>query len=327
MSSTITALTSGGGLAMAGDTSGQLELKTNNGTTAVTIDTSQNVGIGVTANSSNKLQVAGDITTSWATDKFIGMKFDTGTSYKMGLMLKDSSRECKVWSQSVDSDDKITFYTGSTPSERMRITSAGNILAGTSTVYDNALLTLQKSVSSSSIGGGTITNIYNSGAASTTRLYNTVLRVASNSSSADCNIVITDNTAYNYFFGGNAGTLYCLAGTSGGVGLTQGATSWSSLSDATLKNVTGTYTTALADIAEIEPVKFTWKSDTENKPQVGVLAQSVQKVVPEAVNTDDEGILSVRYTDMIPLLIASIQELNAKVDAQALEIQALKGVA
>jgi hypothetical protein len=41
MSSTITALTSGGGLAMAGDTSGQLELKTNNGTTAVTIDTSQ----------------------------------------------------------------------------------------------------------------------------------------------------------------------------------------------------------------------------------------------------------------------------------------------
>jgi hypothetical protein len=41
MSSTITALTSGGGLAMAGDTSGQLEFKTNNGTTAVTINTAQ----------------------------------------------------------------------------------------------------------------------------------------------------------------------------------------------------------------------------------------------------------------------------------------------
>ena len=45
MSSTITALTSGGGLAMAGDTSGQLELKTNNGTTAVTINTSQGVSV------------------------------------------------------------------------------------------------------------------------------------------------------------------------------------------------------------------------------------------------------------------------------------------
>jgi hypothetical protein len=56
MSSTITALTSGGGLAMAGDTSGQLELKTNNGTTAVTIDTSQNMGVG-TASPSQRLTV------------------------------------------------------------------------------------------------------------------------------------------------------------------------------------------------------------------------------------------------------------------------------
>ena len=48
MSSTINALTSGGGIAIAGDTSGQLQLQTNNGTTAVTIDTSQNVGIGTT---------------------------------------------------------------------------------------------------------------------------------------------------------------------------------------------------------------------------------------------------------------------------------------
>lgn len=46
MASTITALTGGGGVAVAGDTSGVLELKTDNGTTAMTIDTSQNVGIG-----------------------------------------------------------------------------------------------------------------------------------------------------------------------------------------------------------------------------------------------------------------------------------------
>ena len=132
MASILNATTSSG-LVTSADNSGSLQLATNNGTTAVTIDTSQNVGIGVTANTSNKLQVAGDIALSWATDKFIGMKFDTGTSYKMGLMLKDSSRECKVWSQSVDSDDKITFYTGSTPSERMRITSGGGVFMGKTT--------------------------------------------------------------------------------------------------------------------------------------------------------------------------------------------------
>jgi hypothetical protein len=119
-------------------------------------------------------------------------------------------------------------------------------------------------------------------------------------------------------------TLTCAAGAaaSGGVQLSSGATSWASASDERLKNVTGTYTNALADIAQIKPVKFTWKSDTENKPQVGVIAQSVIGVVPEAVDSDvraskedETEYMSVRYTELIPLMIASIQELKAEVDS------------
>jgi hypothetical protein len=92
------------------------------------------VGIGTSSpDSSNKLQVAGDIGVSWAANEFIGMKFGSGSSYKMGLMLNDATRECKVWSQSVDSDDKITFYTGSTPTERMRIASTGSVSIGNTT--------------------------------------------------------------------------------------------------------------------------------------------------------------------------------------------------
>ena len=37
------------GVTVTGDNSGSLQLATNNGTTAVTIDTSQNVGIGNTS--------------------------------------------------------------------------------------------------------------------------------------------------------------------------------------------------------------------------------------------------------------------------------------
>ena len=127
----------------------------------------------------------------------------------------------------------------------------------------------------------------------------------------------------SYIKGGTTySTLTCTAGgNTGGVNLTSGATAWTSASDARLKNVTGKYDNALSDIAQIEPVKFTWKSDAENKPQVGVLAQSVQNVVPEAIDTmrvdkeDETDYLGVRYTELIPLMIASIQELKAEFDA------------
>jgi hypothetical protein len=216
----------------------------------------------------------------------------------------------------------LLFY--SNAAERMRLDSSGNLLVGTTSVYNSARLTIQKSVPSSSVGGGTVVNILNDGATSTTRLHNLVLRAASNANGADVCMALTDSIAYNYFFGGNNGTLYCLSGITGGVGLTQGATSWSSLSDATMKNVIGTYTTPLADIAKLEAVKFTWKADAENKSQVGVIAQSVLPVVPEAIDIDDKGILSVRYTELIPLLVASIQELKAELDVVKAELVTLK---
>ena len=77
----------------------------------------------------------------------------------------------------------------------------------------------------------------------------------------------------------------------------------------------------MSDIAQIQPVKFTWKSDNSNKPCVGVLAQSVQSVVPEAIDisatipNDPTEYLGVRYTELIPLMIAAIQELKAEVDS------------
>ena len=137
-------------------------------------------------------------------------------------------------------------------------------------------------------------------------------------------------TAVNLVFGENSSsqgqiifqTSAANAGVSGGVTMANGATSWSAYSDSRLKDITGTYTNALDDISQLEAVKFTWKADADKKPCVGVIAQSVQKVIPEAVesaaqyNSEDKTeYLNVRYTDIIPLLVASIQELNAKVTA------------
>ena len=62
---------------------------------------------------------------------------------------------------------------------------------------------------------------------------------------------------------------------------TAGTSSWTAGSDMRLKEVTGTYENALEDLKQIEAIKFRWKH-IPDKDQVGVSAQSVQKV-PEAV--------------------------------------------
>ena len=126
------------------------------------------MGVGTTSpDSSNKLQVAGDFAVSWDANKFIGMKFASGTAYKMGLVLNNTTRECKVWSQSSDSDDKITFYTGPTPSERMRIDSSGNVLVGTTgqiksskqSIYSGA--TNATTYNTASFQGGSVLTVQN----------------------------------------------------------------------------------------------------------------------------------------------------------------------
>ena len=63
---------------------------------------------------------------------------------------------------------------------------------------------------------------------------------------------------------------------------------------------------------------------------MGVIAQSVESVVPEAVDLvrvdkeDETDYLSVRYTELIPLMIASIQELNAKVESLEAQLKGTK---
>jgi hypothetical protein len=134
----------------------------------------------------------------------------------------------------------------------------------------------------------------------------------------------TSNTVEMFTTSSSTNIFYITVDNSQGVSLTSGNTSWGSYSDARLKNVTGTYDNAIADVCQLEPVKFTWKSDEANKPHVGLLAQSVEPVIPEAVDTDENGMMSVRYTEIIPLLVAAIKELTAKNEALEARLAALE---
>jgi hypothetical protein len=131
--------------------------------------------------------------------------------------------------------------------------------------------------------------------------------------------------------GTGANSYHVFSASNTGVYIAYGATSWTGFSDTRLKNITGTYTNALDGLMQLEPIKFTWKSDDTNKPCVGVSAQSVENVVPEAVDknkiagsNDDTEYLAIRYTELIPIMIASIQEQQAIINELKTRIEALE---
>lgn len=76
---------------------------------------------------------------------------------------------------------------------------------------------------------------------------------------------------------------------------------------------------ALDKVKTLTGVEFDWKKETKDYHgyvghDVGVIAQDVQAVLPEAVRTNANGYLSVRYEKMIALLVEANKELAARVE-------------
>jgi len=75
------------------------------------------------------------------------------------------------------------------------------------------------------------------------------------------------------------------------------------------------------DIHSIRGVRFDWKDNLadgltspKTGPDVGVIAQEVEKVLPEAVIERSDGTLAVKYESLIPLLIEAVKEISTYVD-------------
>ena len=210
----------------------------------------------------------------------------------------------------------IRFLLDST--ERMRITSVGNLLVGTTGTTNTAA---QVMFGTRQDYNGDIYNEFSNKSSGTSARYRLDFLSISNFTA---HIQYGDNNSSGQYLIYNTGQrVTIVAGGSNGVYLASGATSWTSNSDERLKNINGNIEGALESLSTLRTVKYSWKADSTNKENLGLIAQDVEKVFPQVIDknhltTDDKGTndgveyLGVKYQDLVPVLVKAIQELNTK---------------
>jgi hypothetical protein len=115
-------------------------------------------------------------------------------------------------------------------------------------------------------------------------------------------------------------------------------TAWINPSDVRLKDNVQNYSKGLSELSQIQPKTWVFNGkggSVSGKTGLGVIADEIQSVLPNTVNTykaklnssdsGDSDIKNFDATEITWLLVNSVKELKAIVDAQAIEIAALKG--
>ena len=203
------------------------------------------------------------------------------------LSFKNYNGGSPVYYGIVGTDDgalgfKSNASTGGFGDERMRLTSGGNLLVGTTSSSDNT-------------NGAKLEPPGTAG-------YPTVLKIMKTHS------------------GGVNGLLNYHSGTYvGGVNFDNTSTSFPTSSDIRLKKDIVDAPSALLKVQDIRIVSHGWKHD-DAVVEFGVIAQELVSVAPSAVMQGDDGeevvtTWSVDYSKLIPLLIKAHQELKAEFDA------------
>jgi hypothetical protein len=281
-------------------------------------DTSGNLGIGTSSPTANSFNVSGG---KWGI--FNGNIGGVATTTNQGVMLgwnaSSGGGEANiVWGTYSTGTAPLTFSSsnGSALTERMRIDSSGNLLVGTTSTIGSA-----KFITYGDVNGNWLAQFHNTDNTSGYGIRIVYPNMAPNNGSNNFIIGLDSTNTTRFTFTSNGGLQNYQANNI-------------NLSDEREKkniSLSGDYLNKICAI----PVKtFLYNDQKDNNLNLGVIAQDVQAVAPELIEETNWGDeknskmrLSIYQTDLQYALMKCIQELNAKVDAQAAEIQALKGVA
>jgi len=255
---------------------------TSGGSQAMTLDSSGNVGIGVSSPDA-PLSFGAYIPSDGQTIH----TYQSG-NVRSGLGIVTGAHRMFTNSSSVLSFGQVSESDGSTYTERMRISSAGSLMVNSTTNFGKFVVE----------NGG---NSYPSWFRNTSSSIDYPNRIMS-----------------NYATGGQTATmLQFLNASSAAVGAiksTASATSYVTSSDQRLKENIADADDAGSKVDAIQVRKFDWKADGSHQ-DYGMIAQELQAVAPEAVSgdADSEEMMGVDYSKLVPMLIKEIQSLRNRV--------------
>lgn len=304
--STIINATTTNGVVIQPDNSGSLQLATNSGTTAVTIDTSQRVGIG-TASPTGKLQVSGAGGVSGSTNL---VYVDVTSSYG-GISLNSTANNntfvelleagTKVGGFNADTTNNVTsiqsagghalaFNTGGT-TEHMRIDSSGILLVGKTTAGDT-------------VSG---------------------FQVSSNG------VPVSTCNSNSYVFYNNVASAYRFFITAAGT-INATNTTITGISDQRVKENIVDLDDGLDSVMALKPRKFDWKAGKGRniKGDRGFIAQEFETVFPDMIEEwldpvpEGEEPYKAVNANLIPTLVKAIQEQQTIINDLKARIETLE---
>ena len=248
-----------------------------------------------------------------------------------------------------DSTDYATSAQGSLADSALQSSDIGVSVQGYDTdtaKYDDATAnftgTLQNGGSNVVVDSdiGSTVQAYNAGLSTGAFTVNTSAPSSSVNIDADGHFLVgTTSRLTNHLYAGSTGagslwgfgpyigaanSFYVSYNANQGVYLVGGNTSWSSNSDERMKDVIEPIVNARNKIKELRTVIGKYKSDPDGTRRSFLIAQDVQKVLPEAVDANNPEKLGVQYTDLIPLLTAAIKEQQTLIESLENRIQALE---
>ena len=145
-----------------------------------------------------------------------------------------------------------------------------------------------------------------------------------NYNNSGTNYISMANGGYTYFRGSSNGITALTVNGAGGISVTGDITATGSIdsaSDIKLKTNVKTIDNALDKVLQLRGAEYD-RIDRDNQHEIGVIAQEVEKVIPELVHGDETK--TVSYGNMTAVLIEAIKEQNEIINRMRKEIEDLK---